>query len=82
MDLHPKPPLADIIRGARLRRGWTQVEMARRCGVSQPNVAQWESGNPGPDTLAKVAAAMGITVDELLTEGVLTRQAARARGGA
>jgi transcriptional regulator with XRE-family HTH domain len=36
--------LANLIREARKRRGITQQELALEIGVSQPEVARWESG--------------------------------------
>lgn len=41
------------LRQARLARGWTQVELAQRLGVSQTYVSLWESGRrPVPEHLA------------------------------
>ena len=68
--------LGSIIRGARKRRGLTQTQLAERCGVTQESVSQWEDpeNNCKESTLAKVATALGLTVDELLVEGALARQ--------
>lgn len=48
-------------------RGLSQDELARRAGVS--SVAMIESGKretPGVDTVAKIAAALGVTVEQLV----------------
>lgn len=40
-----KSGIALAVRGARLRRGWSQVELARVVGVRQSHVARIESGH-------------------------------------
>ncbi len=50
------------------RRGWSQSELARQAGLSQGNISRIEAGigkMPYGETLAKIASALGITVDEL-----------------
>ncbi len=37
--------LRQALRAERLRRGWTQADLAGRLGLSQPTIASWESGN-------------------------------------
>lgn len=45
------------------RAPWTQREVAERAGVSRPTVARIERGDDvSTATLAKVAAALGLTV--------------------
>lgn len=54
------------IRALRLRRRWRQVDLAAAAGVSQSVVARIELGLGGrvtPETLAKVANALGARVD-------------------
>ena len=50
--------------------GMTQVELARRVGVSQGAVWQWEKGltQPSAARLRSLSRALGCTVDELLCE--------------
>lgn len=36
--------LGALIRAARLRRGWTQENLAERIGVQKSYVSQWETG--------------------------------------
>lgn len=46
----------------------TQVELAKKLGVTQPMVCKWFSGRviPRPETLNKISKATGTPVWELL----------------
>lgn len=59
------------IERARLRRGWTQDELAEAAGVSNATVSRLENGKQeaGADTLAQIASALEQTVDSLLASG-------------
>jgi len=51
---------------ARLKKGWTQAELARRVGMQQPNIARLEGGNydrVSLPTLKKVARALGAEIE-------------------
>jgi transcriptional regulator with XRE-family HTH domain len=64
--------LKDRIRDLRQARGWTQTELAKHANLRQGTITNLETGardNPTRDTLDKLAAAFGITVQELLGEG-------------
>ena len=55
------------IRSARRRRGFSQEALARVLGVSKNTVARWEAGaQPRGKTVAKIAAALGVSNDWLL----------------
>lgn len=58
------------IRRIRLDRRMTQKELADACGLSQPYIVDLERGARGakPETLERIAAALGVTVPELLEE--------------
>ena len=43
--LEPEFQLARSLITARLKKGWTQAELARRVGMQQPNIARLEGGN-------------------------------------
>ena len=68
----PEPgPIGRNVRRLRERQGWSQNELARRSGVSQPFVNQLESGRSAQaqaSVLQALARALGVTVDELLRE--------------
>lgn len=59
--------------GTRLRRlrkakGFTQVELARAVGVSQPTIAYYENedGLPGAVQIVRIAETLGLPPDEVL----------------
>jgi transcriptional regulator with XRE-family HTH domain len=60
--------LAEALRQAREKRGWTQVQLADRAGISQSLLARYESGEylPGAENLVRVADALGIGVEKLM----------------
>lgn len=57
------------IKKARAEKGWSQAELARRMFISQPSVADWESGRKAPHTknLARLAMLLGVSVEWLAT---------------
>ena len=58
------------IKTLRERQGLTQAEFSSLIGEKRTTVAMWEVGkfNPVAVKLPKVAKALGVTIDELLTE--------------
>lgn len=52
---------ASVVTAARRRAGLTQVELARRAGISQPVVSMYERGrrDPSVETLRRLLAAAG-----------------------
>lgn len=63
--LKPKYDLIRAILDARLKRGVTQKELARRVGTTQSAIARFESGvgNPTLDFLSKVSTAVGAKLE-------------------
>lgn len=59
----------DVIRTLREKKGLTQEELAQRIFVSGKAVSKWETGKGYPDVslLEPLAAALGISVIELLS---------------
>ncbi len=57
-----------IIREQRLAFGWSQLELARKLGVSKQTVSNWENNNiqPSVDVLVKLSGIFGVSVDYLL----------------
>lgn len=71
---------ADTIRTLREQQGLTQRALAEAVGVTDKAVSKWESGRGLPDTslIESLAAALGVSVAELLTGDV--RQNANRAG--
>ncbi|WP_368284793.1 helix-turn-helix domain-containing protein, partial [Enorma massiliensis] len=71
---------ADTIRTLREQQGLTQRALAEAVGVTDKAVSNWESGRGLPDIslIESLAAALGVSVAELLTGDV--RQNANRAG--
>lgn len=56
------PNLHTRIRNYRKKLGLSQSDMAAKCGVSQPTIANWERGGhiPRHDAIGKIAACFGV----------------------
>jgi transcriptional regulator with XRE-family HTH domain len=54
----------------RLAAGLTQAELARRTGIHRPNIARVEAGRhtPSLETLARLAAAIGVSTTRVLAD--------------
>lgn len=66
--------IGEIIKKARMEKGLSLRELARKSGVSQPYLSQLESGqnnNPTLEVFIKLADALGITLKEMLIEAEL-----------
>ena len=65
--------LAEKIRNVREEKSMTQKQVAALMGISQQAYGQYESGSrePKPETLGRIAAALGSNLSEL-TNGVDT----------
>lgn len=71
------------LRALRLRKGWSQADLARQIGTSQPHIARVElgEGNPTIDTCRRLAAALEIdlnTLDSALRNQQVQNAARRA----
>ncbi len=56
------------IRDVRIARGMSQVELAKRLGVSKQSVSNWENDNiqPSVEMLRKLARCLCVSADRLL----------------
>jgi transcriptional regulator with XRE-family HTH domain len=59
---------ADRLRSLREQQGWSQRELAKRCGFSDALIRKYESENiePSVPALKKVAEELKVSVDYLL----------------
>jgi transcriptional regulator with XRE-family HTH domain len=55
------------IKFLREKKGWTQNELAEKCGVSRPRIAEIESGkfNPSVETVENIANNLGVHISRL-----------------
>lgn len=56
------------LREVRKHKGVTQVELAEKTGLLQQTISKYENGENLPliDIAAKIADALGVTLDELV----------------
>ena len=56
------------IRELRCACGWSQVELAKRLGLSKQTVSNWENDNiqPSIEMLVRLSKAFGVSTDYLL----------------
>ena len=56
------------IASARMAAGMTQGQLAEAIGCTQKDVSRWERGTHAPrvETLAKMAEALGCSIDNLI----------------
>lgn len=59
---------ADNLRRLRELRGWTQVELGKRCSLSQNSLSGYESGRHKPqiESLVKLAKALRVRMESLI----------------
>jgi predicted nucleotidyltransferase/DNA-binding XRE family transcriptional regulator len=62
---------AELLRGARVRCGLTQQQLAQKAGVTQSVVSAYESGKrePSLSTLRRLVNATGLHLETRVTEG-------------
>ena len=55
------------IRKYRLKKGFTQLDLAATCGFEESSIGRLENGNTNPTikTLLKIAKALGVKLNEL-----------------
>ena len=72
-----------IIATLRKEKGMTQLDLARKMGVTDKAVSKWERDLSFPDvsSLPRLAEELGITVDELLEQGRRDPSTSRRRRG-
>ena len=66
---------ASLIKEARMRAGFTQTQLARAAGTSQPTLAAYESGAKSPSvrSLDRIVRAAGVSLDVKLREAPIAQ---------
>ena len=61
------------IKKIRLRRGFTQKQLAEKCDLSEPAIRNYELGNriPSSKQVEKIAEALNVTAAELVVPELL-----------
>jgi transcriptional regulator with XRE-family HTH domain len=64
--------LGERIREIRKERGWSQAQLGKLIGTDSQYVSRYENGriSPSVDALVRLAAALEVSTDYLLLEGV------------
>ena len=67
--------LSDALRKERLRLGWTQPELAERCGYTRHHVCRIETGRHRPSTklCSAMATALGLSFGDLLRQAATSQ---------
>ena len=62
------------LKELRKRSGFSQKSLSVQLGVSQQAVGKWETGrsSPDPDTLARLAALLGTSIDDVSVKATTT----------
>lgn len=60
--------LGDRVRAERQARGWTQRQLAERCGLTASQVKHIEMGGRSLNVYVAVAWAMGLSLDYMLSD--------------
>lgn len=60
--------ISDRIRAVRKSKGLTQKRLGELCGIAEPTIRKYELGklNPKYETIAKIAAALEISIVDLM----------------
>lgn len=59
-----QPGFGDVIREERKKRGWSQIELGEKSGLSRPTIARVEANNDVTTaTIAKIAQVLGLRLE-------------------
>ena len=67
---------AQTIKNARLKKGYTQSQLADLLNVSNKTISKWETGRGYPDItlLAKITSVLKLDYEELLQSNILFKK--------
>jgi transcriptional regulator with XRE-family HTH domain len=83
-EVHTKPGFHTELQRCRIEADLTQIELARRTGISQPRIATLEAGGarPSKQSARKIARALALDVERVFPDYASLREACRVAGGA
>jgi len=60
--------IGENIKRIRVKKGYTQLDLAVECGMEESNIGRIENGNTSPNikTLLKIAKGLGVSLSELV----------------
>ena len=63
-----KSKTGEIIKNARIQKGFTQIELGEILGVSNKAISRWETGESFPDIgmLENIASTLDLKIDEIV----------------
>ena len=78
-----KKVIGERIRALRIRRGLTQIELARLLGANQANLSKIETGERGVALrqVLKLATALQVSTDEILNDAKAPKAPGSLRSG-
>ena len=61
---------SDKVKHLRIKRGYTQVELAELTNITQPALQAYEAGKAKPlkNTAIQLAKVLGVNVDDLMND--------------
>ena len=65
-----KQKTGELIKNARIKKGYTQVELGDLLGVTNKAISRWEKGDtvPSTDTLKLLSKEFDVSINTLLGE--------------
>jgi transcriptional regulator with XRE-family HTH domain len=71
----------NLVKRLRQERGWLQLDLARKVGVSEVAISKIETGRtqPGPVLTAQLASCFGVSADDLARGVILELDSSSSR---
>lgn len=68
------------LRLLRMRKGWTQLQLAEKANLSNEAISRWEHGESSPriENAKKLADALGVSVERVISAVKISREQRKA----